>query len=154
MKIRLELEPELEEDEVIIRCRQVDASVLRMQQLLLETTTAVQKICLYKGEKEYYFSLKEILFFETDDGKIDAHTRDDLYSVKHRLYELEEMLPRNFVRVSKSTILNIDHILSISRNITSSSLVEFNHTHKQVFVSRSYYKNLKQRLLERKEYEK
>ena len=33
----------------------------------------------------------------------------------------------------KSTILNINHIYSITRNITSSSLVEFKNTHKKVY---------------------
>ena len=50
----------------------------------------------------------------------------------------------------KSTILNINHIYSITRNITSSSLVEFKNTHKKVYVSRSYYKVLKLKLSEKR----
>lgn len=54
------------------------------------------------------------------------------------------------MRVSKSTILNINHIYSITRNLTSSSIVEFQNTHKQVYVSRHYYKPLKFKLLEKR----
>lgn len=56
----------------------------------------------------------------------------------------------NFLRISKSTILNTNHIYSITRNITSSSIVEFQHTHKKVFVSRHYYKILQLKLSEKR----
>ena len=71
-----------------------------------------------------------------------------VYEVKYKLYELEGILPNNFMRVSKSTILNVNYIYSITRNLTSSSLVEFKNTHKKVYVSRYYYKPLKIKLSE------
>ena len=87
-------------------------------------------------------SLATGLFFETDENGISAHTRTDAYQVKYKLYELEELLPRFFMRVSKSAILNTNHIYSINRNLTASSVVAFLNTHKQVYVSRYYYKPL------------
>ena len=60
------------------------------------------------------------------------------------------MLPGFFMRVSKSTILNINGIYAITKNITASSIVQFERSHKQVFVSRNYYKALKQRLEEKR----
>ena len=95
---------------------------------------------------EYYLSPESVLFFETSGNIINAHTQSDLYQVKNRLYELEEILPHSFIRVSKSTILNVSHIYSLEKNITSSSIVRFNGSHKQVYVSRNYYKVLKQRI--------
>lgn len=73
--------------------------------------------------------------------------------IKYRLYELEEILPKYFVRVSKSTILNVNQVYSIDKNITSSSIIKFSKSYKQVYVSRNYYKILKQRLEERRNYE-
>lgn len=86
------------------------------------------------------------MFFETSGTSIHAHTSDNFYQVKNKLYELEKILPSNFIRVSKSTIINVKHIYSIEKNITSSSIVQFSNTHKQVYVSRNYYKLLKQRI--------
>lgn len=107
------------------------------------------KMIFYKREQEYYLDLNEIIFFETDITSISAHTINDVYNIKYKLYELEQMLPNNFIRVSKSTIVNINSIRSINRNITSSSLIEFYNTYKKIYVSRFYYKNLKERLKER-----
>ncbi|MFA5602854.1 MAG: LytTR family DNA-binding domain-containing protein [Bacilli bacterium] len=80
---------------------------------------------------------------------MSAHTVHYIYQVKYKLYELEKLLTRNFIRISKSTIVNINHIYGINKNIPSYSEIELNKTHKKVFVSSFYFKNLKERLKER-----
>ena len=90
------------------------------------------------------------MFFETEEDGICAHTVENIYSVKYKLYELEELLPGYFMRVSKSTILNLNKRYAITRSISSSSKVEFQNTHKQIYVSRYYYKPLKIKLLEKR----
>ncbi|WP_066875355.1 LytTR family DNA-binding domain-containing protein [Clostridium mediterraneense] len=150
MKIRIELDEKISEDEVIIRCSELSEEVKNIQRVLSDMLSQKMQITFYKNNTEYYISLDEILFFETDESNISAHTVDNVYLVKYKLYELEEILPKDFVRASKSTIVNINHIYSITRNLTSSSLVEFQNTHKKVYVSRHYYKQLKLKLLEKR----
>ncbi len=150
MKIKIEIEESLEEDEVLIRCRELTEEVSAIQKAVSEVTGAAQKFTFYKGNTEYYLSLNEILFFETDETGISAHTKTDAYQTKYKLYELEDVLPGFFMRVSKSTILNTNHIYSIDRNLTASSVVAFFGTHKQVYVSRYYYKPLISKLEEKR----
>lgn len=152
MKVRIEVDHSLIEDEVIIRCRNLNQEIQKIERSIHDVSIA-PRIRFYQKEIEYYIPLDEILFFETDGSMMMAHTIHDVYQVKHRLYELEELLPSYFLRVAKSTILNIHHIYSINKNITASSIVEFNKSHKQVYVSRMYYKILEQRLEERRNYE-
>lgn len=94
--------------------------------------------------------MEEILFFETESKLVYAHTRDNVLETEYKLYELEELLPGFFMRISKSAIVNLNHIYSIARNLTSSSVVEFAQSHKQVYVSRNYYKALVERLAEKR----
>lgn len=148
MKIRIEIDETVQEDEVIVKCRELNENVRRIQQAVSEISDR-NEIEFFKDGAEYFLPVESVLFFETAGNLIDAHTADDVFQVKAKLYELENILPGYFVRVSKSTILNIRHIYSIEKNITSSSLVRFSKTHKQVYVSRNYYKFLKQRLSER-----
>lgn len=150
MKIRIEVDKEIQEDEVIIRCKQLNDDVSNIQKALTDILSKKAQIIFYKNNSEYYIPLSEILFFETEESSISAHTIDNIYQVKYKLYELEDILPNNFMRVSKSTILNIDYIYSITKNLTSSSIVEFQNTHKKVYVSRHYYKLLKFKLLEKR----
>jgi len=150
MKIRIEVDNAVNENEVIIRCSERSEEVRNIQTLLDDMLTNKNCITFYRGDTEYYLSLDEILFFETEVSGISAHTIDNIYNVKYKLYELEELLPGYFMRVSKSTILNTNHIYSITHSISSSSIVEFQNTHKKVYVSRYYYKPLKIKLLEKR----
>ncbi len=155
MKINITFDKTLTENEVTICCASIDSEVQKIQEALSGIVASARRFICYQGETEYYLPIEDILFFETADGGIKAHTKTQVYETKMKLYELEESLPGCFMRVSKSTILNTTHIFSITRNLTASSVVEFNGTHKQVYVSRYYYKPLKFKLEEkRKDYEK
>lgn len=154
MKIHIEVIDDLAEDEVIIRCNRVDETIQKINHYVLEQSLAKSKITFYKKNQEFYFPLDDVLFFETEGERIYAHTVNDAYLVKYRLYELEGILSRHFVRVAKSTIVNIMQVYSVTRNLTASSLINFIDSHKHVYASRSYYRELRQRLDERRNYEK
>ena len=150
MKIKIEIDESLSEDEVLIRCRGLTEQVTEIQKAVSEVVNTSKRFVFYRGNTEYYLALEEILFFETDGDGINAHTRDNIYQTKYKLYELEDLLPGCFMRISKSSIVNTNHIYSISRNLTASSVVAFADTHKQVYVSRYYYKPLVNKLEEKR----
>lgn len=150
MKIKIEIDESLSEDEVLIRCRGLTEQVTEIQKAVSEVVNTSQRFVFYRGNTEYYLALDEILFFETDGDGINAHARDNIYQTKYKLYELEDLLPGCFMRISKSSIVNTNHIYSISRNLTASSVVAFAGTHKQVYVSRYYYKPLVNKLEEKR----
>lgn len=146
MKIRIEIASTLPEEEIIIHCRQVDARIQRIEKYLQQESALPPALTFYKQDEEYYFPLDDVLFFETEGDHVFAHTAKDAYQIRYRLYELEGILPRQFTRAAKGTILNVRHIYSIQKNIASSSLVQFANSFKQVYISRLYYKQCKQRL--------
>ena len=146
MRIRIEMDNAIEEDEVIIRCSELTQEITKLQQLLSDALNQNRTLLCYQGEKEIFLSLEDILFFETEGCAVQVHTADDMYSISAKLYELEEMLPRYFARVSKSSILNTKKIYSITKNLSVSSIVEFQNSYKKVYVSRYYYKMLKELL--------
>lgn len=154
MKVKIEVVEGLAEDEVLIRCGRVDETVRKIHRYVSEQSKPGAKITFFKQNQEFYFPLDDVLFFETQGEHIYAHTAADAYRIKYRLYELEELLPRHFVRAAKSTIVNLRQVYSITKNLASSSLVRFIGSHKQVYVSRFYYRDLRQRLNERGSYEK
>lgn len=150
MKIRIELDKTAQEDEIIIRCRELSEEILQIQKVITEKEKEYQNILLYKDKTEYYYPLKEILFFETQGDCVYAHTKRESFSTDFKLYSLEAFLPDSFMRISKSTIVNLEPIYSITKNLTASSEIKFRDTHKQVFVSRNYYKQLKLKLEEKR----
>jgi DNA-binding LytR/AlgR family response regulator len=152
MKIKTEIDATIEDPEIVIRASHLTEELIQLQKILLEANKRQKQMVFYKESKEYYFSLDHILFFTTNDRQMDAHTENNVYQVKSKLYELENELPSKFIRISKSTIVNVDKIFSLTKNITSVSTVEFAKTYKQVFVSRNYFNLLKNRLESRRLY--
>ena len=143
MKIRIEISDSTEENEIIIKCKELTDEIRDIQNIITEKTSKLLQVVFYKEKEEYYFPLADILFFEAESDTVYAHTANDIFKTDFRLYELQNFLPEKFVRVSKSAIVNTVHILSISKNIASSSLMKFHKSHKQIYVSRLYYKELK-----------
>lgn len=150
MKIRVEIDENAAEEEVILRCRELNDETIAIQKRLAEVVNEGRKLAVTRGELEYYLELQEILFFETAGNVVAVHTAGQIYETHLRLYELEELLPGSFLRVSKSAILNTSRIRCVRKNITGASEVEFDGTQKKAFVSRSYFKLLTDKLEEKR----
>lgn len=148
MKIRIEIDEEQKEEEVLIRCREVNEEILQIEKSLRKAEKEFQEILLYRDKTEYYYQVRQIYFFETEGDAVYAHTEKESFLTKMKIYELMDFLPDSFVRISKSTIVNVRFIYSITRNVTASSEIKLVNTHKQVFVSRNYYKQLREKLEE------
>ena len=117
MKIRVEIDPEAPEEEIVLHCRELTPEVVKLQQLLAKQIKSAGQIILYQNDTEY---------------------------------ELEDMLGSDFLRISKSAIVNLNRIYAIRRNLAASSEISFQGTHKQIYVSRAYIKVLKERLEEKR----
>lgn len=145
MKIRIELVDGLEEAEVVIRCGDIDEEIHQLQRMLSGRGKPLPLV-FYREDKEFYFPLQDVLFFESSDEQVHAHTTKESFRVKYRLYELEELLPQNFLRVAKSAIVNAQQIFSIAKGLASPSCVRFRNSHKEIYVSRHYYPLLKEHM--------
>ena len=142
MKINIDVDDSLQQDMITIHCREITDEILELQRLLSQKQTGGQKISAYIDDTEYYVDVKTILFLEADGNYISVHTAKSIYRVRQKLYELEELLPRDFLRVSKSTIVNTELIASIKKNITGASEISFRNSIKKAYESRNYIKAL------------
>lgn len=143
MKVLTKENPNLDVD-IVIEYRELTPEVEAILRQFQKNDIHVE----HRG-REFAVSLNKVLFFETETDYVYAHTHDGSYKVKYRLYELEELLPHQFQRISKSAIVNCDLIASIERNLSSSRSVQFYNTHKIVYVSRMFFPILKKHLDER-----
>lgn len=135
MKVRIELDDSVNEEEITIKVSKISDEILQLQQYLQNRDF---EPIFYKNQQEYYFELRNILFFESYDNKIYAHTKQEVYEVKYKLYELEKNLPNYFMRISKSGILNTKQIYSLLKLFSNTVEVEFFDTHKKIHISRQY----------------
>lgn len=149
MKVILNIDNEIEEDTILINAKELSEEISQIYNNFLSASLEDNQLLLYKDNYEYLIKIKDIIFFETEGQNVYAHTSNDYFQCRLRLYELEERLPLNFLRISKSTIINVKQVYSLERKLSSASLVAFRNSHKEVYVSRRYYNVLKDKLNER-----
>ncbi|MBE5817819.1 MAG: LytTR family transcriptional regulator [Clostridiales bacterium] len=147
MKLKTEI-TNVEDTEIIIRCAQRTERIRQLESMLEAWLQQSSELILTLDDTEYYVPKKDILFFETENGKVMAHTASRVFCTEHKLYELEKLMPPSFIRVSKSCILNADTVSAIHHNIAGASEVVFKRGDKKVYVSRAYYKMLKDKIYE------
>lgn len=147
MKIRIEVSPD-ENEEIIIKCREITERTDLIKSALENLLKGESEMLMYIGGTEYYVKKEDILFFETSDGKVCAHTHDRMYRTNYKLFELEDIMPSYFVRISKSVIVNIKRIESLSRELTGNGCITFKKSDKRTYFSRAYYKQLKDKIEE------
>ena len=150
MKVKIEIEDGLAEEEVIIRCARLNDFIVGIQNYISEQSNGKRCLSIRSGEKMFFVPMDEVFFFETEGREIRAHTADKMFFCDYKLYELEELLPGSFMRISKSSIANLDRVYSITKNLAASSMMEFRGSSKKTLVSRSYYKAVTERLNARK----
>ncbi len=139
MKLRIEIDPDSQE-EILLRAPAVTDEVRRLQTVIAEALSRKLELALQLGERECYIPCDEILFFETTERRVSAHTAEHMYFSPLKLCELEELLPRTFVRASKSCLVNTAHIVAINHSLTGASEILFKETGKKIYASRMYYK--------------
>ncbi len=143
MKIRTELS---NSEEIVIRCRERNDKIRALESAIEEALRGDNTLTLTLGSAEYFVNKSDILYFESTDGKVYAHTRDRIYTAPHKLFELESMMPACFVRISKSAIANVSKVASLRRELVGNGELTFRDCEKSVWFSRAYYKLLQYKI--------
>ena len=145
MKIRIESS---QTDEIVIRYTE-NAEHAALLKATIETALFGEaKLPLTDSGAEYFIPQNDILFFDSCNGKVYAHTASHVYVAHYKLFELEELLSCRFVRISKSTIANIDQVIAIRRELVGNGELLFRNCDKKAYFSRSYYKLLEYKINE------
>ena len=97
-------------------------------------------------ERQYEIAVSDVFYIESVDNRNFIYTKDKVYETRQKLYELEEMLKeKRFLRVSKSTLLNLMKVSSIKPALNSRfTAVLFSG--EQIVISRKYVPALKKTL--------
>lgn len=99
----------------------------------------------YKNKEALRLDLNEVCCFLSEQNKVYALIGDDKFQLKCRLYNLEEKLSENFVKINQSCIANIRKIQRFSPSISGSLIVKFKNGYSD-YVSRRQLKNVKERI--------
>ena len=99
----------------------------------------------YDGAEVKPLTASEIFCFSIDRGKIYAFTEKRRFEIKQRLYEIEEQLGRDFIKINQSCIVSVDKIERFKVSIGGALLVILKNGYKD-YISRRQLKTVKQRV--------
>ena len=145
MKITLNQDPAFPETEVIINCPQADEDILRLVAML---RIYQRKLLGVLNGEQHLLDVKDILYIDTADKRTFLYTGKAVYESALRLYELEDSLRElDFLRAGRSVIVNFRRIQAIRPELGGRLLVTMDNG-EQVYVSRQYAGDMKEKLRE------
>ncbi|HEX3017950.1 MAG TPA: LytTR family DNA-binding domain-containing protein [Caproicibacter sp.] len=145
MNIKVEIDDRYREPEMILR---TDKMTERLEKLMdsIQSLTGetVKTLVGFKDGEAFLLKLEDVSTVFTESGRVCARSGNDEYTLKSRLYELEETLAgTDFLRVSNSEIVNFSKVKSLDLSRTGTIMLKFK-TGETTFVSRRYVEKIKQ----------
>ena len=142
MKIIIQEPKSGEEDEIIIKCRNISPEIMQ----LLNKLKTQELLIAYIGNEIHRLHPSDIYYVESINNKTFLYGKDNVYESKLKLYELEELLRFNdFLRVAKAFIINLNKLKSVSP-VLSGRLEAVLANGERIIISRQYVGILKEYL--------
>lgn len=143
IKIIIEKIPDGIEPEIIIKCNEVDDSLLHLIDSIKSTS---KKLVGIIDLQMHIVDPKDVFYFEAVDNKVFIYCKEKIFESKLKLYEIEKIYENgDFFRASKSTILNIAKINSVSP-LFYGRFEALLQNGEKVVISRQYVPVLKRKL--------
>ena len=97
----------------------------------------------YNADREMFqIRLDAVLYFEAVGEKVFAYTKQHVYEIRQRLYQVEEQVkPFAFIRASKSLLVSIKKISSVIPESGGRGRLRMMNG-ETIIASRAYYKEI------------
>ena len=145
MKVEIQIDPSLDEPVAVLRSpsptEEVEALAAR-----LRGEAVPQPFTVYREREAARVSRSMVLRFYAEDKGVLCQTEQGTFTVRQRLYELEQALAgTRFVRVSNSEIVNLDRVTGL--DLTLAGTIKMTLEGGTVcWVSRRYVKKIRSAL--------
>ena len=141
MKYEIQIDPSYPEPKVIILTAEITDDVNDLTKKLRETSPSV--LSGFKDEKIEILEPSDLLRIYASGGKVIAVTGRGEYTLRLRLYEVEERLkPDIFVRISNSEIINLQKVKNFDLSIAGTISIKMSDGTTS-YVSRRFVTKIK-----------
>lgn len=143
MKINIDVDSKYEDIGVDIHVPSLTPEVEKIISLMRMMD---MQIAVKKGEETVLLDAGEILYIEAVERNTFIYTEKETYESSLKLYEFEQQLSeKDFIRISKQSILNLRKVKSLRSDINRKIRVTLQND-EQIIVSRMYSDELRKRL--------
>lgn len=141
MQIEVKIDASYTEPKIVILTASMTEDINAIIHKLSQNTPPV--ISGSKNQKLEVIEQDDLIRIYANSGKVFAVTSRGEYTVRFRLYEMEERLnPKQFVRISNSEIINLKQVNNFDLSFSGTICVEFTDG-TSTYVSRRYVSKLK-----------
>lgn len=142
MQIEVKIDASCKEPKIIVVTDKMTDEINALLKKLSEE--APQMIAGFCGDSVTILEQMDIIRVYAAAGKVFAVTNNEEYSLRLRLYELEERLSKDrFVRISNSEIINLRKVKGFDMSFTGTICVTLSNG-MVTYVSRRYVAKIKQ----------
>lgn len=140
MDVKISMIPESEAELVDIRCHKETDSV---REIAAFVRSRQGQLSGALDGRQYNIPVSEIMYIESVDNRTFIYTLQKVYESKQRIYELEENLkPKHFLRISKSSLVNLMKIISVKPALGGRFSAVLSNG-EEIIISRKYVSELK-----------
>ena len=143
MKVSIDLSPEYKEPYAVIHTDKVTDEIMRIVEMFGSNETPVTG--LQNEEEIVVLKPREIYMVRVEGGDTLIYGERQKYRSRKRLYELAEILGKQFMQISKTTLINLSYIDSIEPGFSGTMLMKLKNGNKD-YVSRKYLPEFKRYL--------
>lgn len=142
MKLELNIDEKVKETLVVVSANKIDKEV---QNLINYIEYSSEYLIGIVEDKASIIDIDEIIRVYIEDRKTFVVTLKNTYVVKKKLYEVENMVTRNFIKISQSEIANIKFIKNLDFSNTGTIVIKYKNSDIS-YVSRRMIKEFKLKL--------
>lgn len=143
LKITIEQIDENKEEEILVRCHEINDEVVAIINKLKQSDTILLG---NKDNETFRIALKDVFYIESVNNKTFIYLKQSIFESKLKLYEIVELTKdTKLFRCSKSMILNIGKIRSVSPSFNGRFEAKLLND-EIVIISRQYVPDLKRKL--------
>lgn len=141
MDIEVKIEKNCTFPKIVIYAKEINKNISDLIDNISNITN--RKLNAYKNNQLYILEQREIETIYSENGKIYVRYNNEIYFVKNRLYELENLLDKTmFLRISNSEIVNFNKIENIDLKLIGTIILNFKSGNKS-YASRRYIPKIK-----------
>ena len=144
MKVNLFVSRDIEEPYADIHTNELTDNITKAMSIL-ESDDSTEMLAVKKGSDIALLEFSEVYMFRVEDKQVKVYTENSEYQVKKPLYQVEETLSSDFVRISKATIVNLKKIERVAPSLKGMMFIELKNGLKDN-ISRKYLPDFKQAL--------
>lgn len=146
MKVSIRNVHRKEDEQVILECIDMTKD---FQDIYNYVQSKGESLVGYQnGHEMFSIPIQNIYYIEAVGALVFAYTKEEVYELKSRLYEMEIILEKKrFVRVSKSILLNMNKLLFLKPVVNGKFSAKLENE-EDIIISRQYAPGIKQFILE------